>query len=404
MNLDFIRIIDKSFGHIIALILVLYSKIQQFFSNDTYHKKFGKVKKILIVRFFGFGNLVLAFPSIKEIHELFPDAKIYLLTINKNKHLYDAVDFIDKTIYINVNSFKDFMVSFFTIAFSLRKEKFDLAVDFEIFAYISTFLLYGIGIKKRVGYEIEGYLRGPLYTTPVKYNNNQHISKTFYDLAVALGAEKKESVELIELNVSMRDRVTVKEFLRKNAIDKTDRLVGIHVGSGENFINRRWPETHFAKVADYLVNKFMAKIILTGTKSELSLINNTIQEMKSDTDRVFVADNFNLSQLAFLIKQCKVYLCTDTGPLHLAIAMGVPTVSFFGPNTPSLYGPPPQKKHIYFYENVSCSPCITNYNAKRSKCKKPLCLINISAEKVIASLDLFLKNVFTDNLVIKEQI
>lgn len=391
MNLDFIRIIDKLFGHVIACVLCLYIYVKKMFYCG---KESKQIKKILIVRFFGFGNLVLAFPTIKKISELFPDAKIYLLTINKNKHLYDAVDFVDKTVYINVDSMKDFVFSFLNVVYFLRKEKFDIAIDFEVFAYISAFIIYMCGIKKRVGYKLEGYLRSPLYTTAVTYNDHQHISKVFYDLAIALGAEEKEKIELIELHSSLKDRVIVEEYLRNNSIEKKDRLVGMHVGSGPNFINRRWPEAQFAKVADYLIENFKAKIIFTGIKAEHHLIYNTIKEMKSDKNQVFITDNFNLSQLAYLIKQCRIIFCTDTGPLHLAIAMGVPTVSFFGPNTPRLYGPPLNNKHIYFYENVSCSPCITNFNAKMSKCKKPLCLMNISAEKVITSLDGFIERCF----------
>lgn len=393
MNLDLIRTIDKFFGFLIALFLFAFLGFKKLFSKKK-HRDVIQVKKILIVRLFGFGNLVLAFPAIKKISELFPGAKIYLLTINKNIHLYDAVNFIDKTIYLNVNSFKEFILSFIKIVFSLKREKFDMAVDFEIFAYISALILCFIGIKKRVGYKIEGYLRGLLYTTAIPYNNNQHISKTFYDLAVALGAEKKKDIELIELNTSIKDQTVVEKFLILNSIDKNDRLVGIHVGSGQNFINRRWPEAYFAKVADYLIEKFGVKIIFTGTKEELFLINNTIKEMKFDKSHIVVADNFNLSQLAFLIKQFRVYFCTDTGPFHLAVAMGIPTVSFFGPNTPLLYGPPSNNKHIFFYENVSCSPCITNYNAKMSKCKKPVCLTRITAEMVIPSLNGFIGKCF----------
>ncbi len=391
MNLDFIRIIDKLFGHVIACMLCLYIYGKRMFSCG---KESAQIKKILIVRFFGFGNLVLAFPTIKKISELFPDAKICLLTINKNKHLYDAVDFVDKTVYINVYSVKDFVFSLLRVFFYLRREKFDMAVDFEIYAYISTFIIYMCGIKKRVGYRMKGYLRSPLYTTAVEYNDNQHITRTFYDLAVTLGAEKKEQVELIELHGSEKDRDVVGEFLSKNAIGKRDRLVGIHVGSGENFINRRWPERNFARVADHLMENYHAKILFTGTKAERTLIDNTIKEMESDKNQVVVADMFNLIQLAYLIKQCKIYFCTDTGPLHLAIAMGVPTISFFGPNTPRLYGPPSNKKHLYFYENVSCSPCITNYNAKMSKCQKPICLTNISAQRVIDTLNVFIKECF----------
>ena len=148
MNLDFIRIIDKLFGHVIACMLCLCIYGKRMFPCG---KESAQIKKILVVRFFGFGNLVLAFPTIKKISELFPDAKICLLTINKNKHLYDAVDFVDKTVYINVYSVKDFVFSLLRVFFYLRREKFDMAVDFEIFAYISTFLIYMCGIKRELG-------------------------------------------------------------------------------------------------------------------------------------------------------------------------------------------------------------------------------------------------------------
>lgn len=155
-------------------------------------------------------------------------------------------------------------------------------------------------------------------------------------------------------------------------------------------VSKRWPESYFAKVADYLINEFSVQIVFTDTKDEKILIDNTNKEMKSDKSRVEVAGNFNLSQLAFLIKQLDVYIGADTGPLHLAIAMGVSTVSFFGHNTPTLYGPPTNNNHICSYEDMYCSPCLTNYNAKMSKCLEPQCLTKITPEKVINSLDRFL--------------
>jgi len=386
LNLDIVKIIDKFVGAPICISLTISNKLISIIRKKPKSMDKSKVKKILLIRLFGFGNLLLALPSFKKIKELYPNAAITLLTVSNNKGLLEEVNFIDEIVYFNVKNLSSFTFSFLNKFFYLRKKKFDMILDYDIFARISAIFSYFLGAKYSIGFAIPLQMRGPLYTKKIDYNNDQHISLTFYDIAAALGAKKPKEINLIKIPASKDDRLFVKKFLKKNNISKSEKLVGIHVGSGSNFITRRWPEANFAKVAGHLIKKYKCRILFTGTKSEFPLIKKTIGFMKHK-NKTLILGKSSLRQLALIIERCSLFISTDTGPLHISSAMGTPSISFYGPNTPVLYGPLGNKKSIFFYEKVKCSPCISNYNAKTARCNNPICLKRVTAERVINAID-----------------
>ena len=85
----------------------------------------------------------------------------------------------------------------------------------------------------------------------------------------------------------------------------------------------------------------------------------------------------NISQLITVLGYCDLFITNDSGPLHLAMILDIPTISFFGPETPVTYGPQGEK-HTVFYEDIYCSPCINIYNAKSTKCTNNICLKRVS--------------------------
>ncbi len=116
----------------------------------------------------------------------------------------------------------------------------------------------------------------------------------------------------------------------------------------------------------------------------MPIINETIGLMSNKP--LNAAGKLNLSQLAYLAEKCSIFISNDTGPVHLAAAVKTSTVSFYGPNTPFLYGPMWGKNDV-FYKNLPCSPCITNYNAKSTKCKDPVCITGIKVQDVYNLID-----------------
>ena len=374
MDLETIKFLDKYIGIPICCSLIAYDKIK----NLVYKNKKDKdIKKILFIKFFGFGNLILILPPIKAVEEAYPNAEVSLLTILDNKGLLEEAKFIDKIIYLNVSNFPKLISSFVRLIKKLREEKLDIIFDFEQFARVSSTIVYLSGAKERVGFDIKHQFRGPLYTTKINYNNDQHMVKSFCDIVKY--HIKKIGYNLIKLPTSNVDRKFVEDYLSENSISKKDFLVGIHVGSGKNAELRRWPKENFAKLADYLINNFKVKVLFTGSKKEKELVNNTLAMMKNNA--IDTTGQLSLRQLSLIIERCNLFICVDSGPLHLASAMKTPSISFFGPNTPVIYGPI-GNNNLVFYKGLKCSPCISNYNAKSTSCRNPVCLNSITYDEV----------------------
>lgn len=347
------------------------------------------VKNILLVKFWGLGNVVLASPAILAIRKKYPAAKIDFLTLEENKSLAESLNCIDNCVSIKLNGFFNFFKDFILLIFRLRKSNYDLVVDFEQFARSSALLAYFSGAKYRVGFDTDLQSRGGLYSIPVKYNNDQHIVETFFDLALAINCSKEKLV-LAKVSSSTEDKSAVDVFLKEFSGKK---LVCIHAGTGPNATTRRWPVKNYVKLIELLIKKYGVFVLLSGGQSEFlntDKISSSISKDCANNCRN-ICGKFSIPQLAYLFERLSLFISSDTGPLHLAAAQKVNTLSFYGPNTPKIYGPWGEKnKNVVMYKNLSCSPCMSNYNDKLSECihKEPYCITNISPEEVLEQIAL----------------
>jgi ADP-heptose:LPS heptosyltransferase len=128
-------------------------------------------------------------------------------------------------------------------------------------------------------------------------------------------------------------------------------------------------------------------VLLIGAPSDLPLVAQMHGLFGAeDQARVLnVAGKFGLAELCALLRMSELLITNDSGPLHLAEALATPTVSFFGPETPMLYGPTGENQ-IVFYKGIYCSPCLNVHNQKQAPCKgNNVCLKLVSPEEVFAS-------------------
>jgi len=159
----------------------------------------------------------------------------------------------------------------------------------------------------------------------------------------------------------------------------------INVNAGELCIHRRWPKQYFVTIIEALQKRTEAGIFLIGNENELGYTTELIN-MLGDTVRIVnLCGQIKIDQLIDLLMKCKLFITNDSGLLHIATVMEVNTVSFFGPETPALYGPI-AGKHYVFYGDTYCSPCINIYNSKLSLCKDNICLTAISPKMVLKVL------------------
>ena len=368
MNLQLIKYIDRYAGIFLCNFLGFFYTRKNLVDSP---------KKILIIKFSGFGNIVLALPTLRAIREKYPSAEIIFLTHTINKTILDKEFSVNKVIVFDIKGTFGTFSNILSLFSKIKKENFDLIIDLEQFSRFSSLISLVSKSKTKIGFKTQGQGREKLYDICVDYNNNQHTSRTFGDLAIHLGISP--NFDDTKLSISNEDKKNVDKLLKKNYFLKEDVLIGIHPGCGINNPKRKWQKEKFAKLADFLTDNYGYKIFFTGTGLEDELIKEVQLIMKNKS--INLCDKTNIRETAELISRCKFFVSNDTGPLHLASAMKIPVVSFFGPNTPLLYGPL-GKNNLIFYKEMSCSPCTTNFNEKSTKCKYFKCINNISFEEV----------------------
>ncbi len=380
-----LRFLDRHLGIPICYLLALLG----FKKKKKEMEAIGNPKKILLIKILGTGNLVIALPSIRAIRKRFPKSKITLLTGTASKTIIEKEPSLDSFIFLDwEESVLKAIVSVIKLFFKVRKEKFDLVIDFEQFLRFSSIVAVLSGAKRRIGFDTKNQGKTFLYTKKVKYNNNQHTSKTFGDIAKAVDAKVNYKNRRIFLTSNELD--IANKFISKNKANKKI-LIGMHPGCGGNVQGRRWPQKKFAKLADRLIDEYSAIVFFTGSKKESALVNSILKKMENSA--IDTTGNYDLFKLTAIISKCNLFVSNDTCPLHIAIAMNIPTVAFFGPNTPKLYGPL-GKNHLVFYKNLKCSPCMTNFNEKRTYCKHFRCIREIPVEEVF--------NRIKDSKILKE--
>jgi ADP-heptose:LPS heptosyltransferase len=98
-------------------------------------------------------------------------------------------------------------------------------------------------------------------------------------------------------------------------------------------------------------------------------------------------DRLSIGELLALLRRATLTISNDTSVMHLSAVVGTPVVTFFGPTSPQQYGPLNPEQHLIFYDDLYCSPCITNYNLKVSYCDNPICIRGISVERVLQGIE-----------------
>ncbi len=384
MNLRFVRMTDRYLGISLCHLLYFLEKVMKAVFGEKEEKEEKEVEKILMMKFWGIGNLVMILPTIGAVRRHYPKAQIDMFTLLTNREVLQHNRWINNIHFLDSRNFFIFAVSYLRNVFRLRRERYDMVLDFEQFAKTSSVFALLVRGRERIGFDTPGQGRGIAYTRRVAYLDYKHMVETFFRIAKGAGVEEAD-LSPVRLDVNDQERENVRSFLTNNSIGEKDIIVGVHIGSGDNMMTqRRWAKENFAQLADILINKHNAKIIFTGAgEGEARLVEETLSLMKNGA--VNAANKFTIKELAAFTEKCRFFISNDTAPVHIASAMGTPVVAFFGPNTPYLYGPR-GNNDLIFYKDLYCSPCITNYNAKIASCDNPVCVKSITVGEVFEGI------------------
>ncbi len=384
MNWKLVRWIDIYIGIPLVYLIFLIKKIFRFSNlpSEVY-------KNILFIKFWGIGNIIMILPTASALKKKYEKVNIDLLTLTSNKDASRSAGIFRNIYTIDTAHIIKFLITSIKTFKVLIKRDYDVIVDFEQFARFSALWCALVGRKKTVGFNTKGQHRSILYTHTTVYRNDIHITKSFYSLVELLGIDSTDDIEPFPLNCQEQSIKTVKGILSREGISLQEVIVIFHVGTSKNFMLRRWPLEYFAELSERLINSFSVKIIFTGLVEERALVERVFAMIKNKERVTNLSGKLNFEEFISLIKLSDLVVSADTAPIHIATSLGVPVVGLYGPNTPFLYGPW-GKKSIWFYKQLKCAPCITNYNAKINRCRHPdgqgACMRKISPDEVFLGI------------------
>jgi len=386
MNWKFVRIIDFLLGiPLIRLISIFIS-----FRNKRGDRPVTvPPQKILLVKFWGIGNIFMLLPSIRALRSAFPEASIDFLTLEFNREALSTLGVVDHITAIDTGSIFRFLLTWRAAAVTLAAQHYDLAIDFEQFARFAALISFQSGADRTIGFSTSGQHRHHLLTDPVHYDDTIHITRSFYTLTEQAGVQAPFN----RFNVSSAPESLNTEgrhVLERHSIPSSPPLAVLHTGTSKNFQERRWPPRRYAELAELLTERYGFLIILTGLQEEAHLTYETRQHIRSINMTYDLGGQLSFADYYALIAVADLVISADTSAIHMASAVNTPVVGLYGPNTPRLYGPWGENG-LPLYAGFECSPCITNYNAKDTICRHPdgrgACMQALSVEMVFKALE-----------------
>jgi ADP-heptose:LPS heptosyltransferase len=186
------------------------------------------------------------------------------------------------------------------------------------------------------------------------------------------------------LNVFASDDLKAKNIFASAGIEETDYVIGIFPGAGGSWGRdaalKHWPALKFAQVANKLMDKPGVKVVILGDESERKIAEVILHAMANKP--IDLVGKTGLDILPAVIKNCNLLITNDGGPMHMAAALGIKSVSVFGPVSELVYGPyPASSEHIVLKTDIECRPCYKNF--RLSICDRDKeCLKQVSVEAV----------------------
>ncbi|UCC96591.1 MAG: glycosyltransferase family 9 protein [Phycisphaerales bacterium] len=298
----------------------------------------GACKNILIAKPSALGDIVLALPAVTALHKSFPDARISWLArpefapiLENHPHLAEVIPFDRKLLskaWFHPRAFGALV----SLVKRLRRGQFDVVFDFQgLFRTAS--LAWLSGCKRRIGMANAREFAPFFYTDKVPPDPaNRHLVDYYMRMVCAAGATEKD-VEFV-FPPDSEAAVSVRTLLASHGI-KDDKYAVLVPGSAQR--DKCWPVERFAILAEKISSNFGLPIVAAGTALEAPLIE-TLKE-KAKVPVTNLAGRTSLKELVALSRAAKLVVSNDTGPGHIAAALGTPLVLMFSWSNPARIAP-----------------------------------------------------------------
>jgi heptosyltransferase-2 len=330
------------------------------------------------------GDAVISIPALREIRRAFADAEIVVLARPWVADLYRREDFCNRIlIYDHLGRHRG-LPGKWRLASELRRERFDCAILLQN-AFDAAWLAWAAGIPRRIGYARDGrsWLLSQAIPVPAKEEIPEHERYYYLELLRRAGAKSDLPAEPeVGLTGAAEAAEAGHAFWRRRGLP-AGPWIGVSPGAAYGGA-KRWLPERFAEAAARLSTELDAQIAVFGSAAEASLCESVAA--LAGPRAYSLAGKTTLAEFISLAATCSVYLTNDSGPMHVASALGVPTVAVFGATNHLATGPTGRVRVVR--HAVECSPCLL----RECPIDHP-CMTGVSAAAVVSqALELLLSS------------
>jgi len=344
----------------------------------------AQIRKILVRSTNWIGDVVMISPALAALRRRYPDARLHVVCLPHLAECYIENPAVDAVVVFDRRGSDAGAAGLWRFAAKLRRSGYDMAVLFP--KAIGGALMARLArIPVRVGLAADG--RGWLLTHPVPLSaelRRRHHVEIFLDVARAAGCDIIDRSPFFPVTSQADD--WARAFLQENGAGRFPFLMAMHVGASKR--PRAWHLERFVETARRLGDTHGAGVLLVGGRGEG---DDMAKAAASLGERAINAcGRTSIQQMAALIARCRVLLGNDSGPMHLASALGVPVVAIFGPGDPSRTAPyvaseSSDSRVAIVSRRYPCAPCRQAFfkECYPSPAGKPMCLESIGVAEVV---------------------
>ena len=332
--------------------------------NSTNGEILPNIGKILIIRTDGIGDLLNSTPAIALLRQNYPSAEITVLARPLNASVLIGNPDVDRVLVLDRQGEHRQVTAQFKFYQSLRNEQFQLVVAMQT-ATLSHLIAFLSGASYRLGRYQKRFRSTLTHAWKGKYRKGE-THEVDRNLALVKLVCKGEGTRKLVFNLLPDETMHAESELVSLEVGSDAFLIGIHPG-GSSY-DKRWPEKQYAELVDKLVRQYNATILLLHGPNEKELANNIQKSMHSNA--IIYAPK-SIRELAALLSRCNMVVCNDSGPMHLAAALDVPTVAIFGPTDHVAWRPMSENATVV-RRDMPCWPCSAHKCKIGWECTKKL--------------------------------
>ncbi|MEO5619043.1 MAG: glycosyltransferase family 9 protein [Candidatus Eisenbacteria bacterium] len=344
----------------------------------------GPPERVLLIKFWGMGSLVCATPLAQALRERHPGLRLDLLTFDFQRQTAAFLGIADQVITLSPRSLAGFLRSTLAVLARIRRTRYSAVIDLEFFSKFTALLAYLSGAPMRIGFQFRPIDRGDLFTHAVPFNDRLHVTRIFRSLGAPLGVPDAPAA-YPRLEPAADDVASARRLL--GAAGECPAYVVLNANVSEQSAHlRRWPLDRYAELAGILAHEEGCGIVLIGGPADREYVAELAARIGPLPGLTDLSGRLTVGELAAVLRGAAAVVTSDTGPMHMAVAVGAPVIAFFGTETPALYGPIGEG-HAVIRRDLACSPCLTVYNEKLFTCPYGnACMQNIETAEVLSAV------------------